>query len=110
MRWQTTVVVAILLVLVGGYYVVDVEYLGPRQEKREQTKNRVWVVEDKSVEELVVKRPADTLRLRRLGDGWQMLEPVSGTGAKGSIDSAVADIVNARMDREITATPGSLAE
>ena len=47
MRWQTTVVVAILLVLVGGYYVVDVEYLGPRQEKREQAKNRVWVVEDK---------------------------------------------------------------
>jgi len=110
MRWQTTVVVAILLVLVGGYYVVDVEYLGPRQEKREQAKNRVWVVEDKSVEELVVKRPADTLRLRRLGDGWQMLEPVSGTGAKGSIDSAVSDIVNARMDREITATPGALAE
>jgi len=110
MRWQTTVVVAILLVLVGGYYVVDVEYLGPRQEKREQAKNRVWVVEDKSVEELVVKRPADTLRLRRLGDGWQMLEPVSGTGAKGSIDSAISDIVNARMDREITATPGALAE
>jgi len=110
MRWQTTVVVAVLLVLIGGYYVLDVEYLGPRQEKREQRRNRVWLVEDKDVEELVVKRSADTLRLRRAGDGWQMLEPLPATGAKGTVDSAVSDFANARMDREIAATPGSLAE
>jgi uncharacterized protein DUF4340 len=110
MRWQTTVVVAILLVLVGGYYLLDVEYLGPRQDRREREKNRIWLVEDKSVEELTLRRPQDTVRLRRTADGWQVLEPVSAVGAKGTVDSAVADIVNAKMDREVAAAPGSLAE
>jgi uncharacterized protein DUF4340 len=110
MRWQTTVAAAILLALVGGYYILDVEYLGPRQEKREQAKNRIWLVEDKSVEELTLRRPRDTVRLRRTADGWQVLDPVSATGAKATVDSAVADIVNAKMDREVAAQPGALAE
>ena len=86
MRWQTTVVVAILLVLVGGYYVVDVEYLGPRQEKREQAKHRVWVVEDKSVEELFraykVQRSSRPVEVatKALSDAGIEAQPIS-TGA-----------------------------
>ena len=65
MRWQTTVVVAILCALVGGFYVYDVEYLGPAREKRERQKNRVWAVEPKDVDEVILKRAQDMVRLKR---------------------------------------------
>ena len=54
MRWQTTVVVAVLVALVGGFYVYDVEYLGPAREKGERQKNRLWTVEPKDAKQTPV--------------------------------------------------------
>ncbi len=110
MRWQTTVIVAVLLALVGGFYVYDIGYLGPAREKAEREKNRVWTLEPKDVEEVVFKRPQDAVRLKRAGEGWQMLEPVAAAGARGTADDAVANVVNAKMEREIEARPGALAQ
>jgi hypothetical protein len=110
MRWQTTVVVAVLLLLVGGFYLLDVRYLGPRREKVEQEKNRVWSIEPKEIEELAIRREKDTVRLKRSGDGWQMVAPVSAPAAKGAVDDVVASLAGSRMDREVTASPGALAE
>ena len=42
MRWQTTLVAAILLALVGGFYYVYEVRLGPDREKAEARKGRVF--------------------------------------------------------------------
>ena len=110
MRWQTTVVVAVLCALVGGFYVYDVEYLGPAREERERQKNRVWTVGPKDVDEVILKRAQDMVRLKRSGGGWQMLEPVPAPGARGAIDDVVTSLVDARMDREVAAAPGAVRE
>lgn len=110
MNWKTTVGAAVLLALAGGFYAYDVTYLEPGREKSEREKNRVWTLEPKDVEELTIKRAQDTLRFKRAGDGWQMLSPVAATGARGPIDDAVANLVNARMDREVAGKPAALDE
>jgi hypothetical protein len=110
MRWQTTAVVALLLALVGGFYVYDLWYLTPAREKGESEKNRLWTVEAKDIEEVVLERSPDTVRLKRAGEGWQMLEPVRATGAKAAIEDVIASIANAKMDREVAAAPSALQE
>lgn len=110
MRWQTTVVIAILLALVAGFYFFDVEYLGPKREKVEQEKNRVWTFDPKDVEEVAFKRAQDTVRLRRAGDGWKMLEPVRTPGDRSTVDNTLSDFVTVKIDREVAATPASLGE
>jgi hypothetical protein len=109
-KWQTTVVVAILLALAGGFYAYDVTYLEPKREKGEREKNRIWTLEPKDVEEVVIKRAQDTVRLKRAGEGWQILEPVAAPGSRGPIDDVLSNIVNARMDREVADKPANLGE
>jgi hypothetical protein len=110
MRWQTTAVLALLLVLAGGYFFYDVRYLEPAREKREQAKDRLWALEPKGVEEVILEREAGRVRLKRSGDGWQIVEPVSAPGARGAIDDMVTTIATARMDREVADRPAALGD
>ncbi len=110
MRWQTTAVLVVLLLMAGGYYLYDVYYLEPAQEKREQQKDRLWAVEPKDVEELVLARGGERVRIKRSGDGWQLVEPMSALGGRGAIDDVVTTIATARMDREVAENPAALAE
>ncbi|MGH7309048.1 MAG: DUF4340 domain-containing protein [Candidatus Rokuibacteriota bacterium] len=110
MRWQTTLVLAVLLAaLAVFYYVWDVR-LAPEREKVAERKGRVLTVEPGDVKEMVLRRGAETVRLRRESDGWEIVEPVTGRGDRGSIDEVVTSVATAKMDREIAEKPESLAE
>lgn len=110
MRWQTTLVLAVLLAaLAAFYYVWDVR-LAPEREKVAERKGRVLTVEPGDVKEVVLRRGPETVRLRREGDGWEIVEPVTGRGDRGSIDEVVTSVATAKMDREIAEKPESLAE
>src|SRR2546427_274648 len=110
MRWQTTAVLAAILIALGAFYYVYEVRLGPEREKTEGRKGRVFAVEPADVTELEIKRPDATVTLKREGDGWQILAPVNARGDRGPIDETVTSIVTARMDREIEADPKSLGD
>jgi len=107
MRWQTTVVLAIILIALGAFYYVYEVRLGPEREKTEGRKGRVFTVEPADVVEVELKRTDSTVKLKREGDGWQILAPVNARGDRGPVDETVTSIVTARMDREIEANPKS---
>ncbi|HSF07691.1 MAG TPA: DUF4340 domain-containing protein [Methylomirabilota bacterium] len=110
MRWQTTAVLAAFLAtLAVFYYVWDVR-LAPEREKAAERKGRVLTVEPGDVKEVVLRRGSETIRLRREGDGWEMAEPVAGRGDRASVDEVVTSVAMAKMDREISGKPDSLAE
>src|SRR6059036_1687462 len=110
MRWQTTAILAAILIAVGAfYYVYDVR-MAPDREKEAARKGRLWTIEPADVNELTIRRPSDTLTLKREGDRWQMLGPVPARGDRGPVDDALTTIVTAKIDREITAQPASLAD
>ena len=110
MRWQTTLVAALLLALAGGfYYVYDVR-MAPDREKAETRKGRVLSVESTDVTAVTLKRPDGVVKATREGDGWQLVEPVKARGDRGPIEETLNTVVTAKMDREIDAAPKSLAE
>jgi hypothetical protein len=110
MRWQTTALLAVLLVALGTFYYVWEVRLGPERERAEARKGRLWTAEPADVTEVEIKRPGDTLRLRRDADQWRMLAPVQARGDRGRIEDALTTLVTAKIDREIDAAPAALGE
>lgn len=110
MRWQTTAALAVILgALIAFYYVYEVR-LAPDREKAAARQGRVFAVEPADIKEVVLRRGSETVRLRREGDGWEMLEPLKSRGDRGSVDEVVTSVATAKMDREIADKPAALAE
>ncbi len=110
MRWQTTAVLAVVLVALGAFYYVYEIKGGPGREKAAAQKGRLWTVEAADVAELTLKRGAEVVRLAREGDGWQLLEPVKARGDRGRVDETLTTLTTARIDREIESAPKQLGE
>ena len=104
-----TCALPILIALGAFYYVYEVR-LGPEREKTEGRKGRVFAVEPAEVTEVDIKRPDSVVKIKREGDGWQMIEPVKARGDRGPVDETVTSVVTARMDREIDADPKALGD
>ncbi|MBI3638023.1 MAG: DUF4340 domain-containing protein, partial [Candidatus Rokubacteria bacterium] len=110
MRWQTTAALAVLLAILGaGYYVYEIRQ-GPEREKAEARKGRVLTADLADVTEMEIKRPGDTVRVTREGDGWRMLAPVQARAARGPVEETITTVTTAKMDREISASPANLGE
>src|SRR5215468_2845648 len=110
MSGKSVVALLVLAAGLGGYFYYDSYWLAPARDKAEATKGRLWSVEPKDVVAITLKRPGDTVRLRRTDSGWEMLEPVSTRGDRGPVDEVVTSLVTARVDREIAANAPTLAE
>src|SRR5919109_3050855 len=110
MRWQTSAILALLVVLVGGFYYVYEIRMAPEREKAETRKGRVFTAEAADVTALELKRPDDTVTIKREADGWRVSTPVAARGNKGTVDETLTTILTAKMDREIEAKPASLAD
>jgi uncharacterized protein DUF4340 len=110
MRWQTTAVLAVILVALGAFYYVYEIRQGPEREKAEARKGRLYTAEPKDVVEVEMKRPDGSVRLKREGDDWQILEPVKARGDRGTADGLVTTLVMARSDREVASNPTSAAD
>ena len=69
MHWKTTgILVALLLALGIFYYVYEVRE-GPAREKAAEVKGRLWKdLQAKDIDDVVLKREADTLHLKKSGD------------------------------------------
>src|SRR4030095_15804081 len=103
--WRTIVALLVLAVGLGGFFYYDTYWLNPQREKAESAKGRIWTVEPKDVEAVSLVRTDGTVRLKRTGDGWEMLEPVKARGDRAVADDMVTTLATARMDREIDANP-----
>jgi hypothetical protein len=110
MRWQSSAVLAVLLVLVGGFYYVYEIRWAPDRERAESRKGRVFTAEPADVTAIELKRPDDTVTVTREGEVWRLTSPMPSRGNRGTIDETLTTILTARMDREIEANPASLAD
>jgi hypothetical protein len=110
MRWQSTIVLAIALLLVGGfYYVYDVRW-APERERVETRKGRIFQAEPADVTAVELKRRDDTVRLARAGEGWELKSPVVARGDRARIDETLTTVLTAKVDREIDPKPAALGD
>src|SRR6267154_426459 len=68
-RGRTILVLLILAAGLGAFFYYDTYSLGPRREKAESAKGRIWTVEPKDVERVTLARKGETMRLQRTADG-----------------------------------------
>src|SRR5262245_50440961 len=110
MRWYTTAVLAIVLLLVGGFYYLYEVRWAPDRERVETRKGRVFQAEAAEVTAVALKRPGDTVRLARAGDGWELKSPVVARGDRSRVDEALTTVLTAKADREIDPKPAALGD
>lgn len=110
MRWQTTAVLAVILVALGAFYYVYEVRWGPEREKAETRKGRVFAAESADVTAAEIRRQTETIRAVREGDGWRLDAPVATRGDRGALEEMLTTVTTAKMDREIAAAPASLAD
>jgi hypothetical protein len=110
MRWQTTAVLAVLLAVLGGFYYLYEVRWGPAREEAAARKGRVFGADTRDVTGVELKRGAETVRLQREGEQWQVLEPVRARGSNTAVDEVLAAVLTARIDREIDPNPASPAD
>lgn len=110
MRWKTTALLALILLALGSFYYVYEVRLAPEREKSEREKGRLWSVEVKDVEEVVLKRGGDTVHLKRSGEGWSLLSPVKAAAERRAVDDLTASVVNVKVEREIDPNPAKLSD
>lgn len=110
MRGKTTLVLALILVVLGVFYYVYEVRLSPEREKAAQAKGRLWTVELKDVEEVISKRKTDTVHVKREGAEWVLVAPVKAKAERNAVDDLVTNLVTARVDREIDPNPAKLAD
>lgn len=110
MTWKSGAVLVVLAVALGGFFAYDTYWLTPSREKAESMKGRLWTVEPKDVEAFTIKRQTDTVQLKRVEGGWQMLEPVRARGDGATVNDVVTSLATVRVDREIDPKPAKLAE
>src|SRR5437879_8373332 len=110
MRWQTTAALAVVLLLVGGfYYVYDVRW-APDRERAETRKGRVFSAEATDVTAVELKRRDDTVRLARAGDAWELRSPVVARGDRARVEETLTTVLTAKVDREIDPKPTALGD
>jgi uncharacterized protein DUF4340 len=109
-RWRTSVVLAVLLVALGAFFYVYEVRWAPDRDKVTARKGRVFTAETADVTQLTLKRPDDSVEIKREGDAWQMVAPVKARGDRGPIEEVITNVLTSKMDREIAAAPPSLAE
>jgi hypothetical protein len=110
MRWQTTAVLAVLFAVLAGFYYVYEIRLGPEREEAAARKGRVFSADTKDVTAIAITRAEDSVRLQREGEDWQVLEPVKARGSRSAVDELLANVMTAKIDREIDPSPKSLAD
>ena len=111
MNWKSVTILIVLASALGGFFYYDTYWLSPARDKAESTKGRLWTVEPKDVEAVTIRRPGDTIRLKRAeGSDWEMLEPVKARGDRATIDDVVNGLMTVRVDREIDPNPAKLGD
>jgi hypothetical protein len=110
MRWQTTVVLAVLLAILGGFYYVYEVRMGPAREEAAARKGRVFSAETKDVTGVDITRAGEKVSLKKEGEEWRLLAPVTARGSRTAVDELLATVLTAKIDREIDPRPANLAD
>src|SRR2546425_6530220 len=105
MRWQTTAILAVVLLALGAFYYVYEIRGGPERAKVEAQKGRLWTVDAADVTEVELRRGGEVVTLKREPDGWRLLGPVTARGDRGKVDETLTTLTTAPVDRGVESAP-----
>src|SRR3989442_15841879 len=105
MRWQTTAILAVVLLALGAFYYVYEIRGGPERAKVEGQKGRLWTVDAADVTEGELRRGGGGRTLKRGPRGRRLVGPVTARGAPGQGGRAPTPPTTARPGRRVESPP-----
>jgi hypothetical protein len=100
----------ILLVAVIGavmVYYLEIKDAKPRDEQPEASK-AAFSFKREDITSVSIARASETILLEQADGKWSIKQPISAAANASVVDSLVSDLVNARIERNITATPDEI--
>jgi hypothetical protein len=110
MRSARSLLVLIVLALGLGAYIYFVESERDLTDP-ETRKEKVFAVETGAIEEIELRSMAgDVTRLRKTGDDWQIVAPVTAPADEYTVSSIVSALETLDMQRSLEDNPSSVAQ
>ncbi|MBI4888013.1 MAG: DUF4340 domain-containing protein [Acidobacteria bacterium] len=110
MRGLTTTIVLLVVLggLVGYIYFVD----SKRETPDPNAKPKAYAeLKADTIEELQIKDPAgDTSRVQKVGDDWQLLEPVKADADDGVVGTVTSNLSTLEVQRVVEEAPADLKQ
>src|SRR2546428_13518402 len=97
MRWQTTAILAVVLLALGAFYYVYEIRGGPERAKVEAQKGRLWTVDAADVTEGELRRGGEVVTPKGEPCGWGLGGPRAAGGGRGQGGGIVATPPTARV-------------
>jgi hypothetical protein len=99
---NTWTLMAIAIVFAVYFFVIE----QPRHQESLETARQAYQFSDLTladIHHLTIDRPGETLEFTRIGDQWQLLAPVEDLAFRPSVNSLIASVVAARIERALPA-------
>lgn len=99
----------LLIVLIGlGAWLYFVE---SKRDPNASDRDKVFTVESNAIEEIVVRAESgERTRLRKSGDDWQIVEPVTAASDNAEVSGLTSNLSNLEVQSVVEENPGDLAE
>jgi hypothetical protein len=106
---KRSTLILLLIAAVGGLliYYLEIKPGKPRDEEPDKTKPAFSFTREE-ITGLAITRGGKTARLENQNGKWVIAEPVNAAADESAINSLVGDVVDARIERELTASGDQL--
>jgi len=109
MKPRTTIILAIVLILLGGfYYIYDVKMAGKKEEKKSQ-EDRVLPFEGKTAVSLTIRKGKETISFEKADGSWRMTAPEKKLASSSTLESLVEILRDTKQEKVLEEKPGDLA-
>ncbi|GEM_PF-1998709 len=110
MKTRNTIILAIILLILGGfYYIYDVQ-IGGKKEKEKTEKEKLFTFEKKDISAIDITKGKEKITFIKEGGVWKMSAPDKKMAASSAIDGIINTISGLKREATIDEKPSELTQ
>jgi len=110
MKLKTTLILAIILALIAGYYYLFEVKRAKQVEERKEEAKKLFHYSSEEVSQLRLKGVEEVISCKKVSDEWRLEEPVQAKGNKEEIEQTIKNILDIEQERLIATEPDDLKQ
>lgn len=104
MKRNTLILVLVAALGAAAVYFLEIKNGKPRDEKPDSSKP-AFTLKREDLSSVALTRAGQTIVVEQKDSKWTITQPVNASANESAVDALVTDLVNARVERTITAAP-----
>ncbi|MBW2305458.1 MAG: DUF4340 domain-containing protein [Deltaproteobacteria bacterium] len=99
MSWRLTVILALVLALLGGYYAYFEMKVFPQRKQAEEEAKKIFAIKAEEIKEISLQRKDTEILCVRDNGGWKMLKPVKSDGDGAALEKMASILEEAKYEK-----------